>query len=90
MPLLILPSVLAPLAGGEPTLDVTGGTVGEALDDAARRHPALAPRLRDGEGAPHPFVTIYRNDEDIRFLAGFETALGPDDEVSVIPAVAGG
>jgi molybdopterin converting factor small subunit len=90
MPTLSLPSVLTPLAGGQHTLDVAGNTVGETLDDVTRRFPSLAPRLRDEHGAPYPFVTIYLNDEDIRFLGGFSAAVQPGDELSVVPAVAGG
>jgi molybdopterin synthase sulfur carrier subunit len=88
--LINLPSVLTPLAGGNHTLDATGQTVGQALDDVARRFPALAPRLRDEHGALYPFVTIYLNDEDIRFLGGFDTPVRPSDELAVVPAVAGG
>ena len=90
MPLLSLPSVLTPLTGGQHTIPATGATVGEALDDVVTRFPALSPRLRDEHGAPYPFVTIYLNDEDIRFIGGFEAALQPGDELSVVPAVAGG
>jgi molybdopterin synthase sulfur carrier subunit len=90
MPTISLPSVLTPFADGHPVLTATGETVGQALDDVSRRYPTLAPRLREPGGAPHPFVTIYLNDEDIRFLQGFETAVRPADEVSVVPAVAGG
>jgi molybdopterin converting factor small subunit len=90
MPVLSLPSVLTPLTGGEHTISTTGSTVGEALDDAVRRFPALSPRLRDDRGEPYPFVTIYLNDEDIRFIGGFEAAVHANDELSVVPAVAGG
>jgi molybdopterin converting factor small subunit len=90
MPTLSLPSVLTPLTGGQHTLDATGSTVGEALDDVTRRFPSLSPRLRDEHGDPYPFVTIYLNDEDIRFLGGFTAPVQPGDELSVVPAVAGG
>ncbi len=90
MPTLNLPSVLTPLSGGMPVLDVAGTTVGEAIDSAARQFPSLAPRLRDDHGEPYPFVTIYLNDEDIRFIGGFSAPLGPADEIAVVPAVAGG
>ena len=90
MPTLNLPSVLTPLAGGHHTLQAAGVTVGEALDDVVRRFPSLSPRLRDEHGAPYPFVTIYLNDEDIRFIGGFEAPVQPNDELSVVPAVAGG
>ena len=90
MPTINLPSVLTPLANGQHTLDTYGSTVGEAIDDITRRFPALSPRLRDENGAPYPFVTIYLNDEDIRFIGGFDAAVQPGDELSVVPAVAGG
>ena len=90
MPVLNLPSVLTPLANGHHTLTTVGATVGQAIDDVTSRFPALAPRLRDEHGAPYPFVTIYLNDEDIRFIGGFDAPVQPGDELSVVPAVAGG
>jgi molybdopterin converting factor small subunit len=90
MPTINLPSVLTPLADGLHELDAIGDTVGQAIDDVARRYPSLSPRLRDEHGAPYPFVTIYLNDEDIRFIGGFDASLKPGDELSVVPAVAGG
>ena len=90
MPFLSLPSVLTPLTGGEHTIPAIGTTVSETLDDVVRRFPALSPRLRDENGALYPFVTIYLNDEDIRFIGGFDARVQPNDELSVVPAVAGG
>lgn len=90
MPTLSLPSVLTPLTGGLPVLDAAGDTVGDALDDVVRRYPALSSRLRDERGELYPFVTIYLNDEDIRFAGGFGARVSPSDEISVVPAVAGG
>jgi molybdopterin converting factor small subunit len=78
------------LTGGQHTLDASGRTVGEAIDDVARRFPSLSPRLRDETGRPYAFVTIYLNDEDIRFIGGFDAQVQPTDELSVVPAVAGG
>jgi len=85
-----LPSMLARLAGDTPTLEASGGTVGEALGDVIQRHPALGPRLRDDAGRPYPFVTFYLNDEDIRFQGGFAAPVRDGDEVIVVPTVAGG
>ena len=90
MPVLSLPSVLTPLTGGQHTIPATGTTVGQAIDDVISRFPSLSPRLRDESGAPYPFVTIYLNDEDIRFIGGFDAEVKPSDELSVVPAVAGG
>ncbi len=88
--LLNLPSVLAAHAGGARTIQATGRTLGEAVADVAARYPALGPRLRDGEGKPYRFVNFYVNDEDVRFRGGFATPIEDGDEVTVIPAIAGG
>lgn len=86
---LHLPTVLAKLAPGR-TVVATGTTVGEVVADVATRFPALGPRLRDASGAPYAFVTFYLNDQDIRFQGGFEAAVRDGDEVTVVPAIAGG
>ncbi len=86
---LQLPTVLARLAGG-PTLTASGSTVGEVVARVAERFPALAPRLRDASGAPYAFVTFYLNDEDIRFRGGFAAPVEDGDELTVVPAIAGG
>ena len=85
-----LPNVLAKLAENRRTLEVSGATVGEAVTSLATRYPALAPRLRDAQGRPYEFVTFYLNDEDIRLHGGFDAPVKDGDEVTVVPAVAGG
>lgn len=85
-----LPAALSRFVDGERTLTAQGATVGEAVDDAARRYPGLKDRLRDREGRPYPFVTFYLNDEDIRFGAGFGATIRDGDELVIVPAVAGG
>jgi len=87
---LQLPNVLARLAGGQPRLSVDGATLGEVIDQVSGRFPELAPRLRDDRGEPYPFVTIYLNDDDIRFQGGFRAQVKDGDVVTVVPAVAGG
>jgi len=87
---LNLPSVLAAHAGGARTLEASGRTVGEAVADVATRFPTLGSRLRDKDGNPYPFVVFYLNDEDVRFRGGFAAPLADGDEVTVIPAIAGG
>jgi molybdopterin converting factor small subunit len=87
---ITLPTVLANLADGDRTLEARGVTLRDAIDDVAGRYPRLAPRLRDDEGQPYPFVTFYLNDHDIRFSGGFDAPLADGDEVTVVPAIAGG
>ena len=87
---LWLPAVLSRLADGNKKIQVAGETVGAAINDAATQFPALAPRLRDEKGEPYPFVTIYLNDDDVRLREGFNTELRAGDELTVVPAIAGG
>lgn len=90
MPITLrLPETLARLVDGR-TLEASGRTVGEAITDVAIRYPQLGPRLRDERGRPYPFVTFYLNEEDIRIHGGFETPIRDGDELTVVPAVAGG
>jgi molybdopterin converting factor small subunit len=86
---LFLPAVLAKLADGN-ALASSGATVGDVVADVTTRFPKLASRLRDADGAPYPFVTFYLNDEDIRFHGGFSATVRDGDELTVVPAIAGG
>ena len=85
-----LPTVLAKLADGHSNIEATGSTLGDVVADIAGRYPRLAPRLRDEQGGPYPFVTFYLNDEDIRFRNGFSTPVREGDEITVVAAIAGG
>ena len=85
-----LPNVLSALADGKRTIEAEGGTLGDAISYVAGRYPQLAPRLRDDDGNPYPFVTFYLNDEDIRFGGGFDAKVRDGDEVTIVPAIAGG
>jgi len=86
---LHLPTVLAKLADGR-VLDAEGETVGAVVTDVSTRFPAVASRLRDEAGKPYAFVTFYLNDEDIRFHGGFDAAVQDGDELTIVPAIAGG
>ncbi|HEX9705762.1 MAG TPA: MoaD/ThiS family protein [Gemmatimonadales bacterium] len=91
MPITIhLPAVLAELAEGRRTLEAGGATLGNAVAEVAARYPELGRRLRDDRGQPYPFVTFYLNDEDVRFRGGFSAPIGDGDEITVVPAIAGG
>ena len=67
-----------------------GATIGELIDNLEAAHAGLKPRLCDEAGEIRRFVNIYVNDEDVRFLDGRNTALKDGDEVSIVPAIAGG
>ena len=85
-----LPTVLAKLADGQSTIQASGTTLGDVVAQIADRFPRLAPRLRDDKGGPYPFVTYYLNDEDIRFVGGFAAPVRDGDELTIVPAIAGG
>ena len=85
-----LPTVLAKLADGQSSIQANGETLGDIVAQIANRFPRLAPRLRDDTGGPYPFVTFYLNDEDIRFNGGFDAPVADGDELTVVPAIAGG
>jgi molybdopterin synthase sulfur carrier subunit len=87
---VLLPTVLSPFAEGHRHLDAPGATLGAVVRELGTRYPSLTPRLVDASGAPYPFVTFYLNDEDIRFLGGFDAPVSDGDEVTIVPAVAGG
>ena len=85
-----LPTQLRDAAGGATTVSVSGSTVGEALEGLYASHGELRERIADGNGGLRRFVNVYLKGEDIRFLDGLETAVSDGDEVTILPAVAGG
>jgi molybdopterin converting factor small subunit len=84
-----IPTPLRTLTSGADEVTVTGATVAEALDDLERKHPGIRERLLDDKGIRR-FVNVYVGEEDIRFLEGLRTALKAGDEISIVPAIAGG
>lgn len=87
--LVRIPIPLRRFVEGKPMVEAWGGTVSEVLGDLGSRYPGVQQRLYDGSGL-RPFVNVYLNDEDIRFLAGEETPVKDGDLISVVPAIAGG
>ena len=85
-----LPTVLRPQADGQTTVSVDGATVGEVFTALVERYPGLRGNLLDDAGALHKFVNVYKDDDDIRYLEGLDTKLADGDELSILPAVAGG
>ena len=89
MPIIRIPTPMRPHAGGLDRVEAAGSTVGELLSQLGTQYPALHERLFDGDEL-RGFVNVYVNNEDIRYLEDLATPVNPSDEVSIIPAVAGG
>jgi molybdopterin converting factor small subunit len=90
MPTIKVPPVLRPQTDGEAEVSVDGGTVGEALNALAERHPGTKDQLFSPEGDLNRYVNVYLNDEDVRVLDGLDTAASDSDTVVILPAMAGG
>ncbi|HZZ96977.1 MAG TPA: ubiquitin-like small modifier protein 1 [Jatrophihabitantaceae bacterium] len=93
MTTVVLPGVLRQHADGAGTVDVelaTGATVGDLLDELARRHPALARRVRDERGELRRFVNVYVDGTDARADGGLAAPVPTGAEVLILPSIAGG
>ena len=85
-----IPTPLQRLTNGQGEVACEGKTVTELLADLERRYPGIKERICDEAGKLRRFVNVFVNEEDIRFLTGDQTPLKDGDEVSIIPAIAGG
>jgi molybdopterin synthase sulfur carrier subunit len=85
-----IPTPLKKLAGEQDVIKAKGRTVREVLQWLTDTYPGLQERLRDEKGEVRRFINIYVNDEDIRFIQNLETPLKEGDQLSIIPAIAGG
>jgi sulfur-carrier protein len=88
---VLIPTPLRNLTAQKDTVDVQDpGTVTGLVEHLEQQYPGMGNRLRGDDGSLRRFINIYVNDEDIRFLQGAETALKDGDQVSIVPAIAGG
>jgi len=85
-----IPTPLRQVAKGNAEVQAKGDTVDDVIADLERQFPGLRERLVDETGELRRFINIYVNEEDIRFLSGKGTALKDGDDVSIVPAIAGG
>ena len=85
-----IPAPLRSLTAGQSVVEVAGENIGELIDRLEAQYPGFKARICDEENQVRRFVNIYLNEEDIRFKEGQATALKEGDEVSIIPAIAGG
>lgn len=87
---VLIPTPLRKLSQDQPTVQCTAGNITEVIDALDQTYPGIKSRLCAENGDLRRFVNFYVNNEDIRFLQGRETLLKDGDEVSIVPAVAGG
>ena len=85
-----IPTPLRKLTGENEVVSAEGSTIGAILTSLEQAHPGLAERILDESGNVRRFVNIFLNDEDIRFLGDKETPVKDGDEISIVPAIAGG
>jgi len=84
-----LAPVLRASAGGSKQVSAQGNNLAEVLNDLYQHYPALKEQIQAENGLSR-FINIYVNDQDVRFLKGLKTSIGPDDTVTLLPAMAGG
>ncbi|MCY4145628.1 MAG: MoaD/ThiS family protein [Chloroflexi bacterium] len=84
-----IPTPLRAFTDGEASIEVAGGTVGEALSHLVGQHPDLRAHLFNGAEL-RSFVNIFLDDEDIRFMQGLDTQIAAGDSLRIIPSIAGG
>lgn len=85
-----IPTPLRRYTGGAEAVEASGDTVGAVLQDLDARYPGIRERICDDTGQVRRFVNLFVNGEDIRFLANLDTPVRTGDELSIVPAIAGG
>ncbi len=90
MPTLSIPSPLRPYTEGIGKIDLRSTDVGGAIQELVSIYPALASHLFTEDGNLRPYVNLFVNDEDVRYLGGLETELCDQDRLRIIPSIAGG
>ena len=85
-----IPTPLQTLTNNQPEVSIEGATVGELIEKLNTKYPGLKERVCDESGKVRRFINIFVNEQDIRFLEKEDTAVKEGDEISIVPAIAGG
>ncbi|RZQ59333.1 MoaD/ThiS family protein [Amycolatopsis suaedae] len=86
---VFIPTILRTHTGGEKSVEASGSTVAQVIDDIESRHGGIKARVVKEEKL-HRFINVYVNDEDVRFAGGLEAEVKDGDTLTILPAVAGG
>ena len=89
MAIVRIPTPLRTLTGGKDEVEASGATIAELVENLESKHPGIRDRLLDEKGVRR-FINIFVGDEDIRFLDGLKTELKGNEQISIVPAIAGG
>lgn len=84
-----IPTPLRTLTGGKDEVEASGATIAELVENLEAKYPGIRDRLLDDKGVRR-FINIFVGDEDIRFLEGLKTELKGNEQISIVPAIAGG
>ena len=87
---VLIPTPLRNLTNNEAEVAADGATISQLIDSLGKKYAGLKDRLCDDNGKIRRFVNIYLNEEDIRFLQGEATVVKDGDQISIVPAIAGG
>jgi molybdopterin synthase sulfur carrier subunit len=85
-----IPTPLRKFTDGKEEVIAGGDTVRTVIDDLERMHPGIKAKICDDTGAVRKFINLFANEDDVRFLQGLDTSLADKDELSIVPAIAGG
>ncbi len=85
-----LPTLLRSQADGQSSVAMEGSTIGEVLRALVSKYPGMSGQVLNEDGTLHKFVNVYVNDDDVRYLEQLDTPVAAGDEVTILPAVAGG
>ncbi len=90
MPAVRIPTPLRPYVGGKAEVAAAGDTVGAVLDDLTRQYPELAKHLYADNGELRSFVNVFLGQENVRSLSGIRTPVKDNDQLRIVPSMAGG
>lgn len=90
MAIVRIPTPLRKLTDGKEEVTASGATIADVITALEQSYPGIKARICDESGQVRRFVNIFTNDEDIRFLQNLDTPVSEKDEISIVPAIAGG